>query len=259
MQAVIKSVATIAMLLSLCFATSSAAQEMSKPAGTQVKAATIQHVNDEALRLNAEVIRTTTDYRDKLAIVLELEQREVTRLTKEVESREPLLEEGLISRKELEKSKLALARARANIAETRQRIDEAGNVIREAEARAILLTLPPLPTGVYSESEMLVRYNGKATWSLADTGKIENFFSSRFGHSLPVSARSETDLHRHMHFDHRNAMDVALNPDSVEGHALMNYLRGAGIPFLAFRGSIAGKSTGAHIHIGKPSLRLASP
>ena len=259
MQAVNKSVAAIAMLLSLCFATSSAAQVKSKPPGTQVKAATIQHVDDEALRLNAEVIRTTTKYKDKLAILLELEQREVARLTKEVESREPLLEEGYISRMELEKSKLALARARAKIAETWQQIDEAENVIREAETRAQLLTLPPLPTGRYSESGMLVRYNGKAPWSLADSGKIENFFSSRFAYSLPVSARGETDLHRRMHFDHSNAMDVALNPDSVEGRALMDYLRGAGIPFLAFRGRVVGKSTGAHIHIGKPSLRLASP
>ena len=119
-------------------------------------------MNDEALRLNAEVIRTTTDYRDKLAIVLELEEREVARLAKEIESREPLLEEGLISRKEIDKSKLALARARAKIAETRQWIDEAENVIGEAEARAKLLTLPPLSTGGYSESGMLVRYNGKA-------------------------------------------------------------------------------------------------
>jgi hypothetical protein len=259
MQTVTKSMAAIAMLLSLCFATSSTAQVKSKPAGTQVKAATIQHVDDEALRLNAEVIRTTTEYRDKLAILLELDQREVARLTKEVESREPLLEEGYISRKELEESKLTLARERAKIAETRQRIDEAENVIGEAEARAQLLTLPPLPTGGYSESGTLMRYNGKAPWSLADSGKIENFFSSRFGYSLPVSARGETDLHWRMHFDHSNAMDVALNPDSVEGHALMDYLRGAGIPFLAFRGRVAGKSTGAHIHIGKPSLKLASP
>jgi hypothetical protein len=254
-----RPLAAIAMLLSLCVATSSAAQAKSKPAGTPVKAITIPYVNDEVLRLNAEVIRTATDYRDKLAIVIELEQQEIERLTKEVESREPLLDEGLISRKDLDKSKLALAGAQSKIVETRQRIEEAGNIIRESEVRARLLKLPPLPTGGYSNDGMLVRYNGKAPWALADAGKVENFFSSRFGHSLPVSARSETDLHRRMHFDHTNAMDVALNPDSIEGQALMNYLRGAGITFLAFRGRVAGKSTGAHIHIGKPSLRLASP
>lgn len=259
MKAMTKSVAAIAMLLALCFVTSTAAQESSKAPGTQVKAGTTQYVDDETLRLNAEVIRTTTEYRDKLVILLELEQREVARLTKEVKSREPLLEEGLISRKELEEGKLVLARTRAKILEAQQMISEAENVISEAEARAQLLIMPPLPTGGYSESGMLVRHNGKAPWSLADSGKIENFFSSRFGHSLPVSARGETDLHRRMHLDHSNAMDVALNPYSVEGQALMDYLHGTGIPFLAFRGRIAGKSTGTHIHIGKPSLRLASP
>jgi len=33
-------------------------------------------------------------------------------------------------------------------------------------------------------------------------------------------------------------------------------LRQARIPFLAFRGKVAGVSTGPHIHIGMPSPRL---
>jgi hypothetical protein len=37
---------------------------------------------------------------------------------------------------------------------------------------------------------------------------------------------------------------------------LIAYLRGAGIPFLAFRTAIAGSSTGPHIHVGYPSHRL---
>ena len=63
MQAVTKSVVATAMLLPLCFATSSSAQQKNKTAGAQVKAATIRHMDDEALRLNAEVIRTTTKHR----------------------------------------------------------------------------------------------------------------------------------------------------------------------------------------------------
>jgi hypothetical protein len=45
-------------------------------------------------------------------------------------------------------------------------------------------------------------------------------------------------------------MDVAVHPDNCEGRALMEYLRRAGIPFLAFRNKVAGSATGAHIHIG---------
>jgi len=34
---------------------------------------------------------------------------------------------------------------------------------------------------------------------------------------------------------------------------LRDHLRGLRIPFFAFRGSVAGRSTGPHIHIGPPS------
>jgi hypothetical protein len=51
-------------------------------------------------------------------------------------------------------------------------------------------------------------------------------------------------------------MDVAVSPDSEEGRSLMAYLRTAGIPFIAFRNKLRGWATGAHIHIGRPSLRI---
>jgi hypothetical protein len=213
----------------------------------------------ETLRLNAEVIRTTTEYRDQLAYQTKLEAVEIDRLGQEVTHRAQWLDKGYIARQEWEQSKAALASAQAKMEDTRRRIEEAEMVLGEAEARAALLTLPPLPSGGYSESGSLVRYNGSTPWSPADSGKIETFFAGRFGRSLPVSARGETELHRRMNFDHRNAIDVALHPDSVEGRALMEYLRKAGIPFIAIRGKMAGAATGAHIHIGKPSVRTAGP
>jgi hypothetical protein len=66
----------------------------------------------------------------------------------------------------------------------------------------------------------------------------------------------QSRTHDRLGLDHRDAIDVALRPDSPEGRDLMAYLRKAGIPFLAFRGKIASVSTGAHIHIGRPSPRL---
>ena len=100
---------------------------------------------------------------------------------------------------------------------------------------------------------MFIRFNGGASWSLADAGKIEKFFSQTFGHALPISAFGQTATHDRLRFDHRNAMDVALHPDSKEGQTLLSYLRQAGIPFIAFRNAVAGAATGAHIHIGNPS------
>jgi hypothetical protein len=86
-------------------------------------------------------------------------------------------------------------------------------------------------------------------------GDIKGFFTSKFGRTLPVSAFGQTRLHNRLGFDHRNSVDVALNPDSAEGRALLGRLRGFGLPFIAFRHSIPGVATGAHIHVGKPSRR----
>ena len=54
------------------------------------------------------------------------------------------------------------------------------------------------------------------------------------------------------------ALTEAALGDGLEGKALIKYLRGSGIPFIVFKTAVPGASTGPHIHIGKPSLRLAS-
>jgi hypothetical protein len=73
---------------------------------------------------------------------------------------------------------------------------------------------------------------------------------------LPTSAVGQSVTHNQLGYDHRNAVDVALHPDSSEGKALISYLQNQGIPFLAFRAAIPGVATGPHIHIGSPSRRL---
>lgn len=95
--------------------------------------------------------------------------------------------------------------------------------------------------------------------AIASKGKIERdikgFFVSKFGRTLPVSAFGQTRLHNRFGFDHRNGVDVALHPDSLEGRMLLGKLRGFGVPFIAFRNAIPGIATGPHIHVGKPSRR----
>jgi len=92
-------------------------------------------------------------------------------------------------------------------------------------------------------------------WSLTDSKKVQNFFFTRFGRPLPVSAFGQSDLHDRWGLDHRQGIDVGLHPDSSEGSALVQFLRNEGIPFLVFRGPIPGVATGPHIHIGRPSHR----
>ena len=83
-------------------------------------------------------------------------------------------------------------------------------------------------------------------------------YEKQFSKPLPVSAKGETEVHRSMGFDHRGRVDVALNPDQLEGVWLRRYLEHAKIPYFAFRRWLPGKATAAHIHIGPPSLPLRS-
>ena len=93
---------------------------------------------------------------------------------------------------------------------------------------------------------------------MTDTPRLDRFFRERFGRALPVSAYGQTPVHDRLRLDHHQALDIAVHPDSPEGAALLSFLRGAGISFIAFRGAMAGAATGAHIHVGAPSPRTAA-
>ena len=95
-------------------------------------------------------------------------------------------------------------------------------------------------------------------WSLADAKKVENFFLIKFGRPLPTSAFGQSDIHDRWGLDHRQGLDIGLHPDSMEGIALIDFLRVEKIPFLTFRHAIPGVATGPHIHIGWPSHRRVS-
>ncbi|MGH7796663.1 MAG: hypothetical protein ACREQ2_17500 [Candidatus Binatia bacterium] len=169
-----------------------------------------------------------------------------------------LYEKDLISKLELENSERALANMRSDTEQIREwtaaderalsRVEEstgekpkrsARSARRRSRARA-----------------RLTRYDGATSWSIDEVEKIDTFFRKRFGRPLPISALGQSPTHDHLGLDHSDAVDVAVRPDSAEGRGLMAYLRGAGIPFTAFRGKISRMSTGAHIHIGPPSPRL---
>ena len=116
---------------------------------------------------------------------------------------------------------------------------------------------PPEPAPVPDTQSSVAA--GELAIAAASRGKFErdikSFFISKFGRTLPVSAFGQTRLHSRLGFDHRNGIDVALSPDSLEGRALLGKLRGFGVPFIAFRRAIPGVATGAHIHVGRPSPR----
>jgi len=95
------------------------------------------------------------------------------------------------------------------------------------------------------------------SWNIKDSHKVEKFFENKFDRRLPTTAFGQSQLHTQWGLDHRQGIDVGLHPDSLEGRALINFLRTEKIPFLSFRGAIPGVATGPHIHIGRGSHRRA--
>jgi hypothetical protein len=151
-----------------------------------------------------------------------------------------------------------LAEAQAKVKETERWIQDADKIIGEAAIHSEMAKLPPLPAGGYLATTAFIRFNGSAPFSLADLPRVERFFVGRFGRPMPVSALGQSPAHDRIGFDHRNAVDVAVHPDSPEGLALMGYLQGQNIPFVAARQAVPGSATGAHIHIGQPSRRITA-
>jgi methylphosphotriester-DNA--protein-cysteine methyltransferase len=209
----------------------------------------------ELEKLRAEVIEKMKESRASAEKLLALHKEEKNRLASLYKERLGLYRQGMISRTELSQVQRALATAIIRVDEDIKWIDEYDIALTEATMRDQLQRLPGLAPGGYSENGQLIRFNGSAEWSLADAPKIEKFFLRTFGRTLPISAFGQSPTHDHLRFDHRDAMDVAVHPDTAEGRSLMAYLRRAGIPFIAFRNAIAGSATGAHIHIGPPSIR----
>lgn len=205
----------------------------------------------------SDVIAATLNYRAALERVLAIYERDLARRNEQAELRQDLYERGVLSKREFEDGLKAQAEARKNVLETRATLDDTERMLTEAHLAEALARLTPLPRGGYEETPGLVRFNGPGAWSLRrDTPPLQQFFLARFGRPLPISAYGQTPLHDRMGFDHRNALDVAVHPDSPEGRAFMDYLRAEGIPFIAAWGAIPGSTSGAHIHVGQPSPRI---
>ena len=209
-------------------------------------------------RLAAEVVRTTREYRASLERILVIYQHDVESFTDLVEVRRDLHEREIVSKREVEIAERLLAEAQAKVTETERWIRDADKIIGEAAVHSEMAKLPPLPAGGYLATSTFIRFNGTAPFSLADVPRVERFFAGRFGRPLPISALGQSPAHDRIGFDHRQAVDVAVHPDSQEGLALMGYLQGQSIPFVAVRQAVPGSSTGAHIHIGQPSRRIAT-
>ncbi len=113
-----------------------------------------------------------------------------------------------------------------------------------------------LQSGAPGVKEVMIRYEGNGVFNLSDLPTISSEFQKHFHHALPISALGQTLVHQSMGLDHRNRVDVALNPDQPEGIWLRQLLERLHVPYLAFRSALTGAATAPHIHIGIGSTRL---
>ena len=211
-----------------------------------------------------ELSRVTEAYKQSLRALRDSYQTELTEANAQTEKLRDLVQRGLIAPRDLQAAEAKAATLQAKIKalelETTAADEQMADMLAEAEAveREANTPVPsPAAPGRLLVGTSFVRFTGLGAWSLSNAWKVQSFFQQKFGRPLPIAAFGQSKLHDAWHWDHRNAMDVNLNPLSTEGQALMAFLRANGIPFGAFTHAIPGVATGPHIHVGMPSHRLA--
>jgi hypothetical protein len=230
----------------------------SAKAAPQISKEDMKKLAETASQSRANLLSASSAYRESLEKLLELQRQDEARTAEMVGKRKELLDLGVISKRDLEDGERALAEAQGKVAETTKRIADVDNLVAEVNTAEELAKTSADRPGLYRSTGLVIRYAGASRWALGDVAKVDAFFRLKFARPLPVSAVGQTVTHNQLGFDHREAVDVALHPDSAEGQALIGYLTSQGVSFIAIRGAIPGSATGAHIHIGPPSRRVSS-
>ncbi len=213
----------------------------------------------ELAKLREEFVNATKDYKSSLGKLLAIYEGNVTKAEEKLALSKKLLAEGLIPKTQVEENERAVAAAKEKVSETRRQMtsaDEqiAGVLVETAADEQIGKDLRLAKQGLVRTASF-TRFTGGPGWNLSEAWKVQRFFSDTFKKQLPIAVFGQGAIHERWRLDHRNAMDIQLHPDGMEGRALLDFLQKNGIPYLAFRSAIPGTATGPHIHIGRPSHR----
>jgi hypothetical protein len=269
MKFALKTIPAAALVIALSSGAGLEARQKSrakvKPAPSKEK--TTKEPQSELARLREELVRSTKEYKASLDQLRALYEKEVEKADERVSKTKELYKDGLISKRELEREEEVAASARAKVKGVEGQLKNADVQIAEtlveaeaeeaaAKALAQAKTTQRARGGLISTTAY-IRGGGARAWSIGEAGAVMQFFTKSFGRQLPVSSFGQSPVHDRWGYDHHHAMDVGLSPDSAEGRALMEYLRSSGIPFTAFRFAIPGTATGPHIHVGRPSHKIA--
>ena len=244
-----------ALLSAFCLPTTVAQSNKTKPQ-TNVKPS---QTSSELEQLRKQYIETSKEYKASLERLLNLYKASLKKAESRRDKSKELFKEGLISRTQFEESEQAVADEQLKIAGVQQQMKGAetqiAHTLLEMEGEKEIAKLRLRPKGGLIQTASFVRYTGAGSWAISQAGTLQTFFQQTFKRPLPIAVFGQGPIHNRWHLDHRNAMDVSLHPDGVEGQALIDFMRRNGIPFSAFRGAIPGVATGPHIHIGRPSSR----
>jgi|ERR1041385_1135093 hypothetical protein len=213
----------------------------------------------ELTKLREEYVKATNDYKASLEKLLAIYDDNVKKAEDKLQVSKKLLAEGLIAKTQVDENERALEAEKLKVADTRRQMTNAdaqiAGVLVETEADEQISKNLRLAKQSLIRTSAFTRYTGSGGWNLSDAWKIQRFFSDTFHKQLPIAVFGQGAIHDRWRLDHRNAMDIQLYPDGVEGRTLIDFLQKNGIPYSAFRSAIPGTATGPHIHIGMPSHR----
>ncbi len=194
---------------------------------------------------------------EQSAVATSAAVRRLERLRARLAAQAELVTQGVVPRTSLAPFEEELDRARHLIDAVEQRARSLAEIASmmhaELEVSEQQAEQPSIADGAIAR---ITRFAGENKFGTEEFKQVVLEFERKFDHKLPVSARGDTVLHRSMGFDHRGRVDVALNPDGLEGRWLMRHLEQLKIPFFAFRTAVRGQATAPHIHMGPPSTRF---
>jgi hypothetical protein len=246
-------------LLVCMFGAVTFAQKKKPKAPAAKPAAPAEQTQSDLAKLREQYVKITQEYKASLQRLLALYEASLKKAEVKRDQAQKLFADGLMSQREIEQTEEVVTSARLKVTETQTQISGADTQIAQAlvevESEKQIAKLGPIGRGGLIRTTSFIRYNGVGAWALAQAPKIETFFQQTFKRPLPIAVFGQGAIHNQWRLDHRNAMDISLNPDGAEGQALINFLQQNGIPFSAFRTAIPGVATGPHIHIGRPSHR----
>src|SRR5215471_113070 len=222
------------------------------------------NLQSDQARSREQLTQASRDYKSTVEHLITIYDSDAKKAEERLAQMKELCNQGLAKRQDVETAADAFKVASVKLLEAQSQVKAVDVEVAEALVEAKVEYAPssvgsiraPRATGNFVRNTAYIRYGGGRPWSLSDAGPIKQFFMVRFGRPLPIHVFGQSPLHDRWGYDHRNAMDIGLNPDSTEGQALIDYLRATGVPFTAFHLAIPGVATGPHIHIGLPSRRI---